>query len=101
MAFAFAFSPALLLQGEWTKIATATVTAAIGCYALAGCVAGFLRTRNSRLESLLLLAAAVLLITPKLAASLVGLVLLALVLGGQLWRRRAAAEAEPATTARE
>ncbi|HCE40369.1 MAG TPA: TRAP transporter permease DctM/Q, partial [Alcanivorax sp.] len=47
VAFAFAFSPALLLQGEWTKIATATVTAAIGCYALAGCVAGFLRTRNA------------------------------------------------------
>ncbi|MCH2555913.1 MAG: TRAP transporter fused permease subunit [Alcanivorax sp.] len=101
VAFAFAFSPALLLQGEWTKIATATVTAAIGCYALAGCVAGFLRTRNSRLESVLLLAAAVLLITPKLAASLVGLVLLAAVLGGQLWRRRAADTASVSTARQE
>ncbi|MCU5784722.1 TRAP transporter, 4TM/12TM fusion protein [Alcanivorax balearicus MACL04] len=88
VAFAFAFSPALLLQGEWTQIVTATVTAAIGCYALAGCVAGYLRAANTRPEALLLLAAAAMLITPKPVVSLIGLALLAVVWGGQLWRRK-------------
>lgn len=93
VAFAFAFSPALLLQGEWQKILTATLTAAIGCYALAGCVAGYLRAANTRPETLLLLAAAVMLITPRPVVSLVGLVLLAAVWGVQLRRRKRAADA--------
>lgn len=86
VAFAFTVSPALLLQGEWQKVATATFTAAIGCYALAGCVAGFLRARNTLPEAILLLAAAVLLIMPKLVVSAVGLVLLVAVWAWQLRR---------------
>ncbi|AFT71119.1 TRAP transporter, 4TM/12TM fusion protein [Alloalcanivorax dieselolei B5] len=88
VAFAFAFSPALLLQGDWQNIVAATVTAAVGCYALAGCVAGYLRAPNTRAESLLLLVAAAMLITPKPIISLIGLALLAVLWGGQLWRRK-------------
>ncbi|MCS2607801.1 TRAP transporter permease [Halomonas dongshanensis] len=76
VAFAFVFSPALLLQAEWIQIVPAVLTAIIGCYALAGCVTGYLRARSTTSESVLLLIAAVLLITPVLKASAVGLVIL-------------------------
>ncbi|MNR43915.1 hypothetical protein D3C85_1625860 [compost metagenome] len=74
------FNPALLLQGSWTEIVPAVVTAMIGCYALAGSVAGYLRARNTLWESALLLIAAALLIAPVLKASAVGAVLL-----GAIW----------------
>lgn len=87
VAFAFVFSPALLLQGSWQAIVPAVGTAVIGCYALAGCVAGYLRARNSLLESALLLVAAALLIAPVLKASLGGLALLC---GVWAWQSRKA-----------
>jgi TRAP-type uncharacterized transport system fused permease subunit len=89
VAFAFVFSPALLLQGEWQAIVPAVVTAVIGCYALAGCVAGYLRARNSLLESVLLLIAAALLIAPVFKASLGGLALLCAVWAWQSRKSRA------------
>lgn len=88
VAFAFVFSPALLLQGEWQAIIPAVVTAVIGCYALAGCVVGYLRARNSMLESALLFIAAALLISPVLKASLGGLVLLCAVWAWQSRKSR-------------
>jgi TRAP transporter 4TM/12TM fusion protein len=91
VAFAFVFSPALLLQGEWQAIVPAVGTAVIGCYALAGCVAGYLRARNSLLESALLLIAAALLIAPVLKASLGGLALLC---GVWVWQSRKARQAQ-------
>ena len=87
VAFAFVFSPALLLQGDWQEIVPAVVTAVIGCYALAGCVVGYLRARNSLLETFLLFVAAALLITPVIKASLAGLVLLC---GIWAWQSRRA-----------
>ncbi|MFL9811835.1 TRAP transporter fused permease subunit [Stutzerimonas sp. VN223-3] len=90
VAYAFVFSPALLLQGEWTEILPAVVTAVIGCYALAGCVAGYLRARNTLLESFLLFVAAAMLIAPVIKASLAGLVLLTLVWVWQVRKTKAA-----------
>lgn len=87
VAFAFVFSPALLLQGDWQEIVPAVVTAVIGCYALAGCVVGYLRARNTLLETILLFVAAALLITPVIKASLAGLVLLC---GIWAWQSRRA-----------
>ncbi|MCW1935225.1 TRAP transporter permease [Pseudomonas sp. NY15364] len=87
VAFAFVFSPALLLQGDWQAIVPAVVTAVIGCYALAGCVVGYLRARNTLLETILLFVAAALLITPVIKASLAGLVLLC---GIWAWQSRRA-----------
>ncbi|HCJ29454.1 MAG TPA: TRAP transporter permease DctM/Q [Pseudomonas sp.] len=91
VAFAFVFSPALLLQGDWQAIVPAVATAVIGCYALAGCVVGYLRARNSLLESGLLFVAAALLIAPVLKASLGGLVLLCAVWA---WQSRKARHAQ-------
>ncbi len=88
VAFAFVFSPALLLQGNWQAIVPAVVTAVIGCYALAGCVVGYLRARNTLLESALLFVAAALLIAPVLKASLGGLVLLCAIWAWQVRKAR-------------
>lgn len=88
VAFAFVFSPALLLQGEWIRIIPSVLTAITGCYALAGCVAGYLRARNTPLESVLLLIAAVLLIAPVLKASAAGLVMLGAVWAWQSHKAR-------------
>ncbi len=88
VAFAFVFSPALLLQGDWQAIVPAVVTAVIGCYALAGCVVGYLRARNTLLESALLFVAAALLIAPVIKASLGGLVLLCAVWAWQVRKAR-------------
>ncbi|MFL9808502.1 MAG: TRAP transporter fused permease subunit [Pseudomonas sp.] len=88
VAFAFVFSPALLLQGDWQAIVPAVVTAVIGCYALAGCVVGYLRARNTLLESTLLFVAAALLIAPVIKASLGGLVLLCAVWAWQVRKAR-------------
>ncbi len=88
VAFAFVFSPALLLQGDWQAIVPAVITAVIGCYALAGCVVGYLRARSSLFETVLLFVAAALLIAPVLKASLGGLVLLCAVWAWQSRKRR-------------
>lgn len=88
VAFAFVFSPALLLQGEWIRIIPSVLTAITGCYALASCVAGYLRARNTPLESVLLLIAAVLLIAPVLKASAAGLVMLGAVWAWQSHKAR-------------
>lgn len=90
VAFAFVFNPALLLQGSWTGIVPAVVTAMIGCYALAGSVAGYLRARNTLWESALLLIAAALLIAPVLKASAVGAVLLGAVWAWQTKKTKSA-----------
>lgn len=75
VAFALVLSPALLLQGDWIQVVLAVVTAVLGCYVLAGCVAGYLRTHNNLLETALQFVSACLLIAPLLKASTVGLVL--------------------------
>ena len=90
VAFAFVFSPALLLQGAWQDIVPAVLTAVIGCYALAGCVVGYLRARSSWLETGLLFVAAALLITPLLEVSLAGLLLLCVIWIWQSRRERTA-----------
>src|SRR5690606_41532272 len=50
VAFALVLSPALLMVGEWERIVLATVTATMGCYVLAACVAGYLRRNNTLIE---------------------------------------------------
>ncbi len=85
VAFALVLSPALLMVGEWERIVLATVTAALGCYVLAACVAGYLRRNNTLIENLLLFAAACLLIAPIMQASASGLILFVAV---WLWQGR-------------
>lgn len=86
VGYAIIVSPALLLQGSVIDIASAAVTAFIGCYALACGLVGFAYTNNTLLESLALVAAAVLLIMPVHVLSALGFAILCMVLLKQ-WRR--------------
>jgi TRAP transporter 4TM/12TM fusion protein len=90
VGFSFVLNPALLLQGDLTTIALAILTAVLGCYALASCVAGYLRADNTLVESAVLFVAAALLIAPFPSASAVGLVLF---LAAWAWQRRRASAA--------
>ena len=83
----FIYYPALLFQGPWVQIAQAVVTGGIGVVALAAGLEGYLLRTATWLERGLLLAAALLLIDPKLLTDLVGLLLLAAVLAAQKLRR--------------
>ncbi len=78
--FAFVFGPSLVLEGPWTSAVVHFATAALGVFALAGAVIGYVIRHNRRLESLALLVAAVALIAPSFLVSLAGLVTLLLVM---------------------
>lgn len=86
VGYAIIVSPALLLQGPVVDIASAAITAFIGCYALACGLVGCAYTHNTWFESGLLVVAAVLLIMPVFMLSAIGFALLCVVLLKQ-WRR--------------
>ena len=83
----FIYYPALLFQGPWGEIAQAVVTGSIGVVALAAGLEGYLLRSATWLERALLLAAALLLIDPRLVTDLLGLLLLAVALAAQKLRR--------------
>ncbi|MEM8663250.1 MAG: TRAP transporter fused permease subunit, partial [Pseudomonadota bacterium] len=89
--FMFVFGPSILLIGETAAIVTTLFTATIGVVCLAGGMIGFLLTRASVVERLMLIAAALVLIKPGLWTDLTGLGLLGLTLSMQITARRAAA----------
>lgn len=93
VAFAMVASPSLLLQGPLWVTLVSTVTALLGCYALATSVVGYLRVRNGWPESALLFVAALLLIAPIMAASAAGA---ALLLAVWLWQGRRVPRRRPA-----
>lgn len=70
--FMFVFGPSILLIGTWPTIVTSFVTATVGVICLAAGMIGFLFTRATVLERLLLVAAAIVLIKPGLWTDLVG-----------------------------
>ncbi len=84
--FMFVFSPSLLLLGDVPEMALATVTAIIGVTCLAGGLhEHFFWGRARSWERVLLLIAAVVLITPGWRSDLVGVVLIAVVAASQRW----------------
>jgi TRAP transporter 4TM/12TM fusion protein len=85
--FFFIYYPALLFQGSWGEIAQALVTGSIGVVALAAGLEGYFLRAATWLERGLFLAAALLLIDPRLVTDVLGLVLLAAALVGQKLRR--------------
>lgn len=93
--FMFAYSPAMLLIGDWPEVLHSFVTATAGCLLLAGGLHGYLVTRATWLERGLMIAAALGLIKPGWVSDLVGLGLAVLVVTMQIAarRRRAAAAA--------
>ena len=71
--FFFVYYPALLFQGSWIEITQAVVTGGVGVVALAAGLEGYLFRRATWLERALFVAAALLLIDPRLVTDLLGL----------------------------
>ena len=97
--FCFVLDPSgvgLLLKGNWVDIAHVTVTAAIGIAALACGVQGWMFTRTSWIERVVLIAAGLLLVYPTRAADLAGIVLVLVAVALQ-WRKRRTPPRAPAT----
>jgi TRAP transporter 4TM/12TM fusion protein len=86
--FMFVFAPELLLIGEVPDIILAILTAVIGICALAGAVQRCFIVKATWYESIMLLAVAFLTIKPGLGSDLIGIGVLALVVGLQLIRRK-------------
>lgn len=86
--FMFVYSPALFLQGPVPTVVMAIISASIGVVALAGGVMGQFIQRNNILETLLLIAGALMLIKPGILTDAVGAVLLAAVVAMQYYRLR-------------
>jgi TRAP transporter 4TM/12TM fusion protein len=93
--FFFIYYPALLFQGPWADIALAVVSGGIGVIALAAGLEGYFFRTATWLERGLFLAAAFLLIDPRLVTDLLGLGVLGTALVIQRLRRSDAMAAEP------
>jgi TRAP-type uncharacterized transport system fused permease subunit len=92
--FMFVYEPALLMINGWSQLHVsllALVSAAVGCICLAGALHGYLLAAARIWERVLLFIAALLLITPELVSSLVGIGLLAAVVVSQKLPGRSAA----------
>jgi TRAP transporter 4TM/12TM fusion protein len=86
--FMFVYGPAMVLEGTGTEIAATVVTGLMGTMALAAGVQGWFLKRNTWIERLILLAAAITLIKPGLLTDIVGFSLLLLVFLWQLLAKR-------------
>jgi TRAP transporter 4TM/12TM fusion protein len=85
--FMFVYAPALLMIGSATEVLLAT--ALLGVTSLAIGLQGWCLTRTTIAERGIFMSAALPLIVPDVYTDLVGLGLMALGLGVQLWRRKA------------
>ena len=88
--FMFVYEPALLMEGEWSLIATSVVSAMIGVIALAGGLFGYITGPCSMWQRAFLVGAAAMLIKPGLYTDMAGAALLLTVLGSQFAERRRA-----------
>jgi TRAP transporter 4TM/12TM fusion protein len=86
--FMFVYEPALLMEGSWTAIVPATITATAGALLLAAGLHGYLLSAAVVWERFLLVAAAFCLIKPGLLTDLAGAVLAGGVIVSQLVRSR-------------
>jgi len=101
--FMFVYEPALLMEGEWTRILTASVTAGIGCVGLAAGLHGYFVRRSAPWESVAIVAGSILLIDPNVTTDVIGFALLLAVGGYQYttrtrptaWAERASAKTNP------
>lgn len=91
--FMCVFGPSLMLIGPWHDVVLTFITASVGVICLAAGLHGFLIRVTTWWEQVLLVAAAMVLITPGLVTDLTGLGLLAIVvLSQKLVARRDASE---------
>ncbi len=98
--FMFAFSPALLLIGEWWRVGLAIVSALVGVTMLAGSLHSYYLGVSVRWQRVVLIAGAICLIKPGWITDIAGATALAIVLITQ-WRARSERAAGAASALRE
>jgi TRAP-type uncharacterized transport system fused permease subunit len=81
--FMFVYEPSLLMIGDWQDIAPSFITATIGTIILAASLQGYLIRSATMWQRVVLFVAALCLIKPGWISDLIGLALLAMVLGSQ------------------
>lgn len=89
VAFMFLYSGALLMQGDWTAIVLAALSAGTGVFAMAAGVQGWCGGWVTWAERGLLVAAAVSLINPGHLSDLFGLAIVGAILAFRLTRKQA------------
>jgi TRAP transporter 4TM/12TM fusion protein len=89
--YMFVLGPSMVLIGEWWDIALSVVTGFFGTAALAGSVQGWLLTRCSRWERIVLFVGALCLIKPGWITDLVGAAIMITIIMLQLARKKNAA----------
>jgi TRAP transporter 4TM/12TM fusion protein len=96
--FMFVYQPALLMMGPWSEILLAFARAVVGVVCLAAGLQGWLRSRATPLDRVLLIAAGMLFVVPYALADVAGLLLLGLVWGRQSLRREPGVAPAPAAS---
>ena len=92
--FMFVFQPALLMIGDWTEVAHATISACVGIAMLAGGLHSFFRFHLRTYERGMLIAGALAMtLVPGWIGDAVGIALLVLVLAGQKFMPNQAVQA--------
>ena len=81
--FMCVFGPALMFIGPWHEVVLAAITASIGVICLASALHGYLLRATYWWEQVVLLGAAMVLITPGLTSDLIGIACVAAVLAAQ------------------
>lgn len=77
LPFMFVYNPVLLMQGNWLEIIQSLITALLGIYSLSAALEGFVFKWNAnKVERLVLLASALLLIVPGTLTDVIGLAVL-------------------------
>jgi TRAP transporter 4TM/12TM fusion protein len=88
--FMFVFGPSLLLIGDGLQVVQTSITAIIGVVCLAAGLSGYLITTTRKVERVILISAAFVLIKPGISTDLMGAALIAIALLLQIKSRQAA-----------
>ena len=88
--FMFVFGPSLLLIGDGLQVVQTSITAIIGVVCLAAGLSGYLITTTRKIERVILISAAFVLIKPGISTDLIGAALIAIALLLQIKSRQAA-----------
>ncbi len=91
--YIFVYSPQLLMiNASITSVLSSTVTALIGMVGISGAMIGYLVTKINWLERAGLFVGGLLLVDPDIATDLIGMIVLALLVGWQLYKKKKNAE---------
>ncbi len=86
--YVFVFNDALLMQGSALEILAVSISCALGVWALAGVVVGYFSGNLNVVTRLVLLAAAIALVSPQLATDAIGVLLILCVIVFQKFMKK-------------